>query len=918
MPTPATPVRHFDLSSLGRLTQHPERLRDWLNHHLPELLGPSISAITPASGPRGTVITLTGSNFSAQRLDNTVTVGGAAGFVLSATSTQLRVLTGPDTDTGPVEITIGGRSVTSSSVFTVTGHPSAGDDTTDGPPVVTTGVSEAPGAGDVNPIGTIRVLAVMLQPNDLAPANAATTRTAVNTAWNQVRTYYNQASYGQTQVTVDMTTFATLDGAFTDFYDAAKENYRKNQLGRIAAIGAKAAVDQGFTLNNYQMIAYIVFTNGTFVRAWGGGAQSTFAYDNGKPVGDPNRVSINLTASQPINTLFINESANWGRYAHEFGHNVVSAPTNSGSGTATLGEDVYGSDLVDPSAATAQSFELMGDHDTHPLFSGYHLDKLGYYQAANVRTLSWDRNPHSETIDIVAHGLTQDADPNRVHLVKVRVSDALTYYIQVRQRPGTTGQIFDDQIPFGASANQGGVVVTRAIAGQMYNNQETRFISLMHDNRVLLSGESAEDPARALRITVVDDAVQARPLVCRVRVEWAQNVTDDPAGAFDLRIEPWDANYSSPDIWVDRDPFGSFDSALDGQGRPTGNGDRPKVGAINRINARVHVSGAAGATNVKVTHYAISPPGVGDNGNWAPIATTTVGAIPVNGYADVTCNWVPVVGQHTCLKSFASAQLGEISGGNNSAQENVFDFISAGNSPCEPVVVKTAVRNPVDERGPVLVELHGVPLGWMAALPHSWVWLEGRAEREIEVAIWPTEDPRDYLPMLPSERDRHQRAKLPVTAPVRVSGSIPRSYDVSVLESGESAASRFYPIGGVFYRTHVRLKSSIKIDVVPGERVERDPHEWDQARPGKYTWVVRGRVDPPLPDQQVVVEVSAPSGKPAGTFVGRTGPAGEVTVWMDLEKAVEAHGDGTYTVRASLFDADTLNDAEANPVQFTV
>ncbi len=539
-----------------------------------------------------------------------------------------------------------------------------------------------------------------------------------------------------------------------------------------------------------------------------------------------------------------------------------------------------------------------------------------------MRTLSWDRNPHSETIDIVAHGLTQDTDPNRVHLVKVRVSDALTYYIQVRQRPGTTGQIFDDQIPFGASANQGGVIVSRAIAGQMYNNQETRFISLMHDNRVLLAGESAEDPARALRITVVDDAVQARPLVCRVRVEWAQNVTDDPAGAFDLRIEPWDANYSSPDIWVDRNPFGSFDTALDGQGRPTGNGDRPKVGAINRINARVHVSGAAGATNVKVTHYAISPPGVGDNGNWAPIATTTVGAIPVNGFADVTCNWVPVVGQHTCLKAFASAQLGEISGGNNSAQENVFDFISAGNSPCEPVLVKTAVRNPVDERRAVLVELHGVPLGWMAQLPHSWVWLEGRAEREIEVAIWPTEDPRDYLPMLPSERDRHQRAKLPVTAPVRVSGSIPRSYDVSVLDSGESAASRFYPIGGVFYRTHVRLKSSIKVEVVPGERVERAPrerdHEWDQARPGKYTWVVRGQVDPGLPDQQVVVEVSAPSGKPAGTFVARTGPAGEVTVWMDLEKAVDAHGDGTYTVRAGLFDADTLNDAEANPVQITV
>ena len=62
------------------------------------------------------------------------------------------------------------------------------------------------------------------------------------------------------------------------------------------------------------MIAFVVFTNGTFVRAWGGGSQSTFAYDNGKPAGDPDRISINLTTPSPINTLTINESADWGRW----------------------------------------------------------------------------------------------------------------------------------------------------------------------------------------------------------------------------------------------------------------------------------------------------------------------------------------------------------------------------------------------------------------------------------------------------------------------------------------------------------------------------------------------------------------------------------------------------------------------------
>jgi hypothetical protein len=557
------------------------------------------------------------------------------------------------------------------------------------------------------------VLVVLLAPNDTAPPNPATVRAAVNTTWQNVHTYYDQVSYGRTDVQVDLTDFATLDGTLADFVDTspAVNNFRSNQLARIAALGADAALSQGFNLNNYQMICFMGFTNNTFVRAWGGGSQSTFSYDNGLPVGDPNRIAINITTNQPVNTLWVNETANWGRCAHEFGHNVVSAPTATGDGTATLGEDVYGSDLVDPGAATAASFELMGEHDSHPCFTGYHLEKLGYYTAGNVRTLTWDRNPHVETVDIVAHGLIEDTDPNRVHLVKVRISEALTYYVEVRQRPGTTAQCFDDSIPSGAAANQGGVIVTRVIAGEMHNNQQTRFITLMHANRVLLAGEFADDPARALRITVENDAVQNRPLVCRVRFEWAQTVSDDPNGSFDLRIEPWDSTWSSPDIWVDRDPFNAFDTALDSQGRPLGNGDRPRVGVLNRIVARVHVSGAMGASDVKVTHYSVTPPGVGDNGNWAPIGTRTVPAIAANSFADVTCNWVPVVGRHTCLQAHVSAQFGEISGHNNAAQENVFDFITAGNSPCDPVVIRTAVRNPVDQRRAVQLALHGVPRG---------------------------------------------------------------------------------------------------------------------------------------------------------------------------------------------------------------
>src|SRR3954447_2900934 len=642
----------FDVKTLGDVAKSPVGLLDWLRHHLPQLVGPTIETFAPTQGQRGTVLTITGSNFSTIRTDNAVTVGGAPATVLAASPTSLTVLTGPDTDTGPIEITIGGRTATSPAKFVVTGYPDPGD-ADDGPPVVSQGAG-APQAGDVNAIGTVRVLVVVLRPSDTAPPNPASVRSTVSTAWDKVHTYYDQASYGRTDVKVDLTDFAVLDGTLSTFLDTSINNFSSSQLGRIAAIGADAAIKQGFHLNDYAMAAFVVYTNGTFVRAWGGGSQSTFAYDNGLPASDPNRISINVSANHPINTLFINESADWGRFAHEFGHNIVAAPSSSGDGTATLGEDVYGSDLVDPGAATAALFELMGAHDTHPIFSGFHLDKLGYYQPANVRQVSWDRNPFDHTYDIVAHGLTEDTDVDRVHVVKIAVSDALTYYVEVRQRPGTTTQIFDDQIPLGSAPNQGGVIVTRAIAGVMHNNQQTRFITLMHDPRVLHAGETVEDPARALKVTVVNDGIQARPLVCRVKVEWAQTIADDPNGSFDLAITPWDSSWQSPDLWVDRDPFGSFDNAADSQGRPGGNGDKPQVNKINHFVARVNVTGAMGASNVKVTHYAVTPPGVGDNGNWSPISVQTIASLAANAHVDVSANWVPVVGKHTCLKAYAS------------------------------------------------------------------------------------------------------------------------------------------------------------------------------------------------------------------------------------------------------------------------
>ncbi len=65
----------------------------------------------------------------------------------------------------------------------------------------------------------------------------------------------------------------------------------------------------------------------------------------------------------------------------------------------------------------------MGAHDQHPLFSGYtsrssvSYDKVNAGDVDNVAVLNWDRNPHSEQIDILAHGLTKNTSGSRKHTV---------------------------------------------------------------------------------------------------------------------------------------------------------------------------------------------------------------------------------------------------------------------------------------------------------------------------------------------------------------------------------------------------------------------------------------------------------------------------------------------------------------------
>jgi hypothetical protein len=447
-------------------------------------------------------------------------------------------------------------------------------------------------------------------------------------------------------------------------------------------------------------------------------------------------------------------------------------------------------------------------------------------------------------------------------------------------------------------------------------NQQTRFITLMHAEEVLQANDFVEDPARALRITVVNDSVQAWPLVCRVRVEWAQTIADDPGGSFDLRVEPWDGNYQTPDIWVDRAPFGVFDQPIDADGRPTGNGDKPRPGELNRLKGRIHVSGAMGASDVHATFYAVFPPGVGDNGNWAPLGVQTIGTIAQNSFVDIQQNWVPVVGEHTCLKLYAGAQLGEISGGNNFAQENVFDFEAPASSPPAPVMIRTAIRNPLDERCIVRVGVKGVPLGWRVHFPHTWVWLDAKAEKQFDLTVIPM---FDWNALAGGALTHYNERKFEPTAKVRLEGIVARVYDTPLAPRDEPAGSRAYPIGGILGRVHVRKKIGIWIE----EGLLDRRHEPNGNSSSKTTIAVHGGIGQPFDKQRIRVICTDPRGRnrivqvftdPDGRFEASFDLMIEPTLETSRQFWKKAQGvsRGTYRVRASVVAASLVAEAESN------
>jgi len=81
---------------------------------------PTINSFTPVSGPIGTLVNISGSNFSANASQNIVYFGAVSAVVSAATSTSLTVTVPPGATYQPITITSNNLTASSSLPFNVT------------------------------------------------------------------------------------------------------------------------------------------------------------------------------------------------------------------------------------------------------------------------------------------------------------------------------------------------------------------------------------------------------------------------------------------------------------------------------------------------------------------------------------------------------------------------------------------------------------------------------------------------------------------------------------------------------------------------------------------------------------------------------------------------------------------------------
>jgi M6 family metalloprotease-like protein len=308
-----------------------------------------------------------------------------------------------------------------------------------------------------------------------------------------------------------------------------------------------------------------------------------------------------------------------------------------------------------------------------------------------------------------------------VFVIKVPITDNRYYMVEVRRLTG-----YDIWMP-----DEGVIIyLVNEDRGSPIDLMDSKTSTVTLNDAPWDVGESFVDSANDINITVDSELVDQGPFVITVQ----NGVSSDPP---DVSMDHWGdppgnpPPYETADIWIDSELNG-WDRYRYNDGdpsNPTGNGDTPWAGNINRLYATVRNLGGSIALGARVNFYENTPMGIGDRGEWNYIGNFTVDIV---GEGEVTdyVEWEPplpgdagsgIVEVHSCIKVEIEPVPGETNIDNQFAQENIYHFEITTGSGFRPATMEFIVANPypTTQRIFLVLDLSELPIGWTAVLDND-------------------------------------------------------------------------------------------------------------------------------------------------------------------------------------------------------
>jgi len=294
----------------------------------------AITSFAPASGPGGTTVTVSGTGFNLIASQNTVTFGGAAATVVSATTNQLVATVPAAAVTGPIVATNASGTATSATSFVIGSLLGGGN-----PAVETTFGANSPSTltfagnvgdgwtlivNDINAVGAT-VTATVTQPGGAVLANCSTSSATL------LCTLPTLPVAGSYMVSL-VTSAGTATGSVQLVADQAGGLLAPNTAASFAPNGSTPAVSYMFTANTGESDLELGFAADTIP-----GNTSIVVYNpNGTTL-----TNTTLTATMGSTQLNLGTVAG-GTYRVR----VIPGSLNSGSIQTTLVQFASGSTLT--------------------------------------------------------------------------------------------------------------------------------------------------------------------------------------------------------------------------------------------------------------------------------------------------------------------------------------------------------------------------------------------------------------------------------------------------------------------------------------------------------------------------------------------------------------------------------------------